>query len=77
MLAAISEPVILSILALIGGCFSGLVAPVVMFVLKDRADRAARKEAHEEAQELALLTQTKIAQVHEVAVDIQTKTTPT
>lgn len=53
-LAQLSENVQLAILALIGGIFSGMVTPVILFVLKDRSDTKARKEASDAAEKARL-----------------------
>jgi hypothetical protein len=55
-LAMISDNVLLAIIALLGGAFTGVVAPVVLYVLKDRSETRIRREEREERLELARLT---------------------
>lgn len=53
LLAVVSDTVLLALIALVGGACTGLVTPVLMFILKDRADRAARAEDRAYQLELA------------------------
>lgn len=54
-LALISDAVILAALALLGGFFSGIVAPVVLFILKDRSERRIRQEDRDDRERQAKL----------------------
>lgn len=62
-LAMISDNVLLAIIALLGGAFTGVVAPIIMFILKERSDARIRREEREERAALAKITADKLAEV--------------
>lgn len=79
ILAVVSDAVLLALIALVGGACTGLITPVLMFILKDRSDRAARAEDRAYQLELAKITRDEggkreerivkqVQQVKEVAI---------
>lgn len=63
ILAVLSDTVMLALIAMVAGIVTSLIAPVVMFILKERADSKARKFDREERIALAKITQDRLEEV--------------